>query len=87
MDKKTYIIGVLSVIAAILLAANLMPRVESQAQGAFAVKDRDYQMVAVRGTKGGEVLYVVDNFTGKMAVFGWDNGSIKPLVVQKLQGR
>lgn len=86
MDKKTFIIGVLAIVAGLLLVANLQPRIEPAAQAGFAIKDRSYQLVAVRATKGGESLYVVDNATGQVAVFIWENGRIKPATVQNLAG-
>jgi len=72
LDKKTFIIGVLSLSAVILFVANLIqpPRAEAQ----MSIKDRDYQAVTARVTKGGEALYLTDNRTGKMAVFVYDPG-------------
>jgi hypothetical protein len=71
MDKKTFGIGVLSITAALLLIACLLPA--TPATAAFAVKDRDYQLITARSVTGGDVLYVVDNRTGMMAVFTFDN--------------
>lgn len=72
LDKKTFIIGVLSLSAVILFVANLIqpPRAEAQ----MSIKDRDYQAVTARVIKGGEALYLTDNRTGKMAVFVYDPG-------------
>ncbi len=86
MDKKTYTIGILSVVAALLLVANLMPTSEPAANAAFSIKDRNYQLVTTRATKGGELLYVVDNVTGQVAVFIWENNRVKPLLVKNLAG-
>lgn len=86
MDKKTYTIGILAVVAALLLVANLIPKSEPAANAAFSIKDRNYQLVTTRATKGGELLYVVDNLSGQVAVFVWENGRVKPLVVQSLVG-
>jgi hypothetical protein len=86
MDKKTYTIGILAVVAALLLVANLMPSAEPAANASFAIKDRNYQLVTARATRGGELLYVVDNLSGQVAVFVWDNNRVKPLVVQSLVG-
>jgi hypothetical protein len=70
LDKKTFIIGVLSLSAVVLFVANLIqpPRAEAQ----MSIKDRDYQAVTARVVKGGEALYLTDNRTGKMAVFIYD---------------
>ena len=65
MDKKTFGIGVLSITGALLLIACLIPA--KPADAAFAVKDRDYQIITAQG-QGSDVLYVVDNRTGLMAV-------------------
>ena len=70
MDKKTYSIGVLSITAVLLLIACLMPA--KPADAAFAVKDRDYQLIIAQG-QGSDSIYVVDNRTGLMAVFTYDN--------------
>jgi hypothetical protein len=71
MDKKTFGIGVLSITGALLLIACLMPG--KQADAAFAVKDRDYQLITSPNLAGGDTVYVVDNRTGLMAVFTFDN--------------
>jgi len=70
MDKKTFGIGLLSITALLLLIACLIPA--QPAQGAFAVKDRDYQLIIAQG-QGSDSIYVVDNRTGLMAVFTYDN--------------
>ena len=70
MDKKTFGIGVLSITGMLLLIACLMPA--KPADAAFAVKDRDYQIIVAQG-QGSDALYVVDNRTGLMAVFTYDN--------------
>ncbi|HEX4125898.1 MAG TPA: hypothetical protein VHY37_14320 [Tepidisphaeraceae bacterium] len=67
MNKKTFTIGVLSITAAILLAANLLaPR---RAMADFAIKERVYTAVTAHVASGGDALYVTDNFTGNMGVF------------------
>jgi hypothetical protein len=70
MDKKTFGIGVLSITGLLLLIACLMPA--KTADAAFAVKDRDYQIIVAQG-QGSDAIYVVDNRTGLMAVFAYDN--------------
>ena len=82
IDKKTFTIGVLSVTALILLAANLM--LPQPAAGMVAVKDRDYTAVTGKTTKGGDALFLTDNRTGMMAVFVFDPNvrSLKALDVQ-----
>ncbi len=70
MDKKTFGIGLLSIPSALLLIACLLP--SKPADAAFAVKDRDYQLITSKG-QNGDTVYVVDNRTGLMAVFAYDN--------------
>lgn len=70
MDKKTFGIGVLSITAALMLIACLLP--STPADAAFAVKDRDYQLITAPNQAGGDTVYVVDNRTGLMAVFTYD---------------
>ena len=68
-DKKLFAIGVLTVTAAILIAANSYTAHQAQA---FSVKDRDYQVVTARNSDGSDALYIADNRTGQIAVFAWD---------------
>jgi hypothetical protein len=70
MDKQTFSIGILSLMAVILLLANFMPVAPVQAIG--TIKDRDYSMVTGRMQSGGEGLYLVDSRTGLVGVFNWD---------------
>ena len=70
MDKKTFGIGVLSITSLLLVIACMMAG--PKADAAFAVKDRDYQLLTVANQKGGDSIYVVDNRTGMMAVFTYD---------------
>jgi hypothetical protein len=71
MDKKTFGIGILSITGALLFIACLLPT--KQADAAFSVKDRDYQVITVPSVGGGDTVYVVDNRTGLMAVLMFDN--------------
>ena len=82
MDKKTFGIGILSITATLLTIACLMPA--RPADAAFAVKDRDYQLITVQNQQGGDSLYVVDNRTGLMAVFAYDpnGGVLRPRAVR-----
>lgn len=74
MDRKSFLIGVLSIAALILTVANLMP-VSQPAYATEVVKDRDYQVVTARVQTGGDGLYIMDNKTGQVAVFTWDPGA------------
>lgn len=84
MDKKTFGIGILSLMAVVLMIANFMP--VQPASAGTVIKDRDYQLVTAKVQQGGEALYVLDNRTGLLAVFVWDPTSrsvrvrdVKPL--------
>ena len=72
MDKTTYTIGVLAIIAALLILANVVVQ-PPPAQAADVASMRDWSMITARFQQGGEILYVVDNRTGTMAVLQWDN--------------
>ena len=82
LDKKTFTIGVLSLSAVVLTAANLLqPRV---ADAAFVVKDQDYTAVTARINKGGEALYILDNKTGNIVALNFEPGKgIVPLGTPK----
>src|ERR1700709_339004 len=71
MDKKTFTIGVLSITALILFVANLVVP-QNVAHGDLVIKDRDFQAITARTTKGGDALYLTDNRTGIMAVLGYN---------------
>lgn len=71
LDRKTFIIGILSLSAVMLFVANLLlpPRVAADQ----LVKDRDYQAVTgMISTPGGDALYLTDNHSGMMAIFVYD---------------
>ena len=70
MDSKTYGIGILTLTATALLIANLFS--PTQVIGNEAVANEDMQAVTARASKGGEALYLLDNSTGKLAIFTVD---------------
>src|SRR5215208_1459595 len=72
IDKKSFIIGVLSVTALILFVGHLM--MPEPVTANVAIKERDYTAVTGRTTKGGEALYLTDNRTGLLGVFVFDPG-------------
>jgi hypothetical protein len=80
-DRKSTWIGVLSLTAAVLLAGNYVFR-PSPASALVAFKDRDFQMVTARTQQQGDVLYLMDNRTGKIAVYSYDPATrdIRPRV-------
>ena len=67
MDKQTYGIGILTLTAVALLIANLFaPR---PVVGIESVSNDDMQAVTARAQQGGDALYLLDQSSGKLAVF------------------
>src|SRR4051812_1735099 len=86
LDKKTFMIGVLTLSAVILFVANLyMPH---PAKADLVVKDRDYQAVTARTFKGGDALYLTDNRQGLVAVLMYDPNKkqVIPMTVVPIGG-
>ena len=74
MDRKTFSIGILSLSALLLGIACLLPA--GPADGAFAVKDlRGTQLVTVASQAGGDILFVIDQQSGKLLLLGYNNNS------------
>jgi hypothetical protein len=72
MNSKTFYIGILSVTALILTIAQFVP-VTPIARAETAIKDRDYMLTTSPAAAGnGDNIYLTDNRSGMMAVFGWD---------------
>ena len=82
MDKKTYTIGVLAIIATLLLIGNLIPT--PAAQATTTIKDRDYTLCTTRSQRGGEVLYLIDNRSGQIATISLQQGQLQVLATQSL---
>ena len=68
VDKKTFVLGILTLSAVILLVANILAPRGAGAMTTIFDKET-YQMQTGRVTTGGEALYVTDNRTGMMGVF------------------
>lgn len=67
MDSKTYGIGILTLTAVALLIANLFaPR---PATAIESVANDDMQAVTARYQQGGDALYLLDQGSGRLAVF------------------
>jgi hypothetical protein len=69
--RNPKVIGViaLSASAALLLTANLLM---SPAKADSVWTNRDYTAVTAHLATGDDALYVTDNFSGQIAVFGYD---------------
>ena len=83
MDKKTYAVGILSILAGLLLVANLIP---TPAQATTTIKDRDYTLTTTRGQRGGEDLYVIDNRSGQIAMLTIQRGQLQVIATNTLAG-
>lgn len=87
IDKKTFWIGVMTIVAAVLLAAHamqpstLMPVAAAQE----AVEHRDYAMATTATAAGGEVLYILDKRSGQLMLIGWDNQTRRPVPIGQVQ--
>jgi hypothetical protein len=79
MDKKLFIIGILSLTAVVLFVANLV--MPTRAIADEVVKDRDWQVVTAHVQQNDEGLYILDNRSGMMAVFIYDPNA-KSLVIR-----
>jgi hypothetical protein len=70
MEKKNFAISLLCLSAVILMLANYFA--PQPAQALMTIKDRDYSLVTARTQNGGDSLYVLDNRSGRVAVFSYD---------------
>ncbi len=71
-DKKTLWIGILSLTATLLLLGNYFA--PQPAVATTTIKDRDFSMVTAVQQSGGDSLYVLDNRSGRIAVYSYDPG-------------
>lgn len=84
MDSKTFSIGILSLTALVLIVANIL--VPHRASAEVVVNGQGYTVVTARVQQGGDGVYILDNRTGRFAVFTYDNGSrrLEPRTVRPL---
>ena len=85
-DKKTLAIGVLSLTATLLLLGNYFAA--QPVMATTTIKDRDFSMVTAAAQTGGDSVYVLDNRSGKIAVYAYDPTSrqIRPRASGELTG-
>ena len=82
IDKKTFWIGIMTVVAAVLLAAHAMqPSLLPAAYAQEAVEAREFSMATATAANGGEVLYILDKRSGRIVLVGWDNQARRPVQV------
>jgi hypothetical protein len=76
MDRKTYTIGILSLMATVMGTALLVaPSPSGGAAVGVVARDRDYSLMTAATQLGGDAIYVLDNRRGLMAVFTYDNNT------------
>ena len=83
VDRKTFWVGVMAVIFAVLLAAHASrPDLTlPTAQAAETVDARDYQLATSLQADGNEALYVLDKGSGLLALVQWNTTTGRPEVV------
>ena len=84
MDTKTFGIGILSLTALVLVVANCL--VPPRASAEQTVVGQGYTVVTAKVQNGGDGVYILDNRTGRFAVFTYDNNSrrLEPRTVRPL---
>jgi hypothetical protein len=84
MDTKTFGIGILSLTALVLVVANCL--VPPKAAAEQTVVGQGYTVVTAKVQNGGDGVYILDNRTGRFAVFTYDNSSrrLEPRTVRPL---
>lgn len=83
-DRKSFLIGVLTLSAAILTVGHL--QLSSVARASESVQDDDYQLITARTQTGNDGLYVLDKRNNLVVLFTWDPSkrSIAPRDVKSL---
>ena len=82
IDRKTFWLGILVVVAVVLLAAHALQPTSllPTAQAQEAVDHRDYSMATATAASGGEVLYILDKRTGNLGLIVWDSQARRPVI-------
>jgi len=86
MDKKTFAIGILSITAVILFVALLLTQAWAPPAyaGEISTVAGDFTISVGKVTRDTELLYVVDNTTQRMCVYGLARRTGKVALLQKL---
>ena len=71
MNSKNLSIAVLSITAVMLFIAQFLP-VQTANAAQTTIKDRQFALVTTTSQRGGDIIYLVDNRNGMLAVFAWD---------------
>lgn len=76
MDRKTYTIGILGLMATVMGTALLVTPSKAPAIPVGTVsRDRDFTLMVANVQTGGDAVYVVDSRRGMVAVFTYDNNA------------
>ncbi|MEM7809423.1 MAG: hypothetical protein AAF561_15045 [Planctomycetota bacterium] len=90
LDRRSFWLGVMAVIFAVLLAAHaIRPSALMSTASASEVADsREYQLVTSLQADGNEALYVLERRSGLVAMVQWDisNGRPEVIDVKPVQG-
>ena len=71
LDKKTFILGILSLSALVLIVANILaPRYAGAGE---TTQNPDFSLSTGRVQTGGEALYVTDNRSGVMMAYVYNS--------------
>lgn len=83
-DRKSFLIGVLTLSAAILTVGHL--QLSSTAHASESVMEDDFQLITARTTQGNDGLYVLNKRTNTVILMTWDTAkkSIVPKDVKRL---
>jgi hypothetical protein len=84
MDSKTFGIGILSLTALVLIVANCL--VPPKAGAEISITGQGYSVVTAKVQNGGDGVYILDNRTGRFAVFTYDPATrrLEPRTVRPL---
>ena len=86
MDKKSFAIGILSVTAVILFVALLLTQAwtPTALAGEVSSASGDFTISVGRVTRDTELLYIVDNTTQRMCIYGLNRRTAKVALLQKM---
>ena len=70
IDRKTFLIGTLSLSAAVLTLGHL--QLNSTAKAGVSEVESDYQLVTAPNQRGDDSLYILDKRKNLVAMFSWD---------------
>jgi hypothetical protein len=69
-DRKSFVIGILTLTAAILTVGHL--QLATPANANVSVMDEDFQLVTARTNRGDDGVYILHKRKNLVALFTWD---------------